>query len=41
MKFMALDKDGNDVYLSNSSYGLAMDQEEYKDIQFHFTSEIE
>lgn len=39
-KFMAVDKDGRDVYLSNSSYGLTMDQDEYKDIQFHFTSEI-
>ena len=41
MKFMAIDKDGNDVYLSNSSYGLQMDQSEYEDINFHFTSEIQ
>ena len=39
-KFMAKDKFGRDVYLSNSSYGLTMDQEEYKDISFHFTSEF-
>ena len=41
MKFMAIDKDGKDVYLSNSSYGLQMDQDEYKNIEFHYTSETD
>ncbi len=34
------DKDGNSVYLAPSSFMLRMEQENYPDIQFHFTSEF-
>ncbi len=37
---MALDKHGRDVFLADTSYGLALAQENFKDIKFHFTSEF-
>ena len=37
---MAVDKHGRDVYLADTSYGLALAQENFKDIRFHFTSEF-
>ncbi len=37
---MALDKHGRDVYLADTSYGLALAQENFKDIRFFFTSEF-
>ncbi len=37
---MAVDKHGRDVYLADTSYGLALAQENFKDIRFYFTSEF-
>ncbi len=37
---MATDKHGRDVFLADTSYGLALAQENFKDIRFHFTSEF-
>ncbi len=37
---MAVDKHGRDVYLADTSYGLALAQENFKDIEFFFTSEF-
>lgn len=37
---MAKDKDGNLVFLAESAWQLRMAQENYPDIQFHFTSEF-
>ena len=37
---MAVDKQGRDVFLADTSYGLALAQENFKDIRFHFTSEF-
>ena len=37
---MAVDKHGRDVFLADTSYGLALAQENFKDIRFHFTSEF-
>ncbi|MFI3323782.1 MAG: peptide chain release factor 3 [Rikenellaceae bacterium] len=37
---MAIDKHGRDVYLADTSYGLALAQENFKEIRFHFTSEF-
>lgn len=37
---MALDKEGRLVFLAESPYALTMAMENYKDIQFHFTSEF-
>ncbi|MFI3318184.1 MAG: peptide chain release factor 3 [Rikenellaceae bacterium] len=37
---MATDKHGNDVFLADTSYALALAQENFKDIKFHFTSEF-
>lgn len=39
-QYMALDKDGRDVYLADSSYVLMMAQQDFPDIKFHFTSEF-
>ena len=39
-KYMALDKENRNVYLSDSSYGLNMDIQEYPEISFHFKSEF-
>ncbi|MFI3264937.1 MAG: peptide chain release factor 3 [Rikenellaceae bacterium] len=37
---MAVDKHGRDVFLADTSYGLALAQENFKDIHFYFTSEF-
>ena len=37
---MAVDKHGRDVFLADTSYALALAQENFKDITFKFTSEI-
>lgn len=37
---MARDKHGRDVFLADTSYGLALAQDNFKDIRFHFTSEF-
>ncbi len=39
-QYMALDKDGRDVFLADSSYVLQMAQEDFKHVRFHFTSEF-
>lgn len=39
-QYMALDKDGRDVYLADSGYVLMMAQQDFPDIKFHFTSEF-
>ena len=39
-QYMAKDKDGRDVFLADSGYVLTMAQQDYCDIQFHFTSEF-
>ncbi len=39
-QYMALDKDGRDVFMADSAYVLQMAQQDYKHIQFHFTSEF-
>ncbi|NOU46069.1 MAG: peptide chain release factor 3 [Bacteroidales bacterium] len=38
--YMALDKDGRDVFLADSPYSLQISMEKYPDIKFHFTSEF-
>ena len=38
--YIALDKDGRDVFLADSPYALQTSMEKYKDIRFHFTSEF-
>ncbi len=37
---MAIDKHGRDVFLADTSYSLALAQEKFQDIRFHFTSEF-
>ena len=37
---MATDKRGRDVFMADSAFILQMTQEEFKDIRFHFTSEL-
>ncbi|MBT6766319.1 MAG: peptide chain release factor 3, partial [Prolixibacteraceae bacterium] len=37
---MAYDKFGRDVFMADSTFILQMAQDEFKDIQFHFTSEF-
>lgn len=37
---MAVDKHGRDVFLADTSYALALAQDNFKDIRFHFTSEF-
>ncbi len=37
---MAVDKQGRDVFLADSSYMLQMAQQNFEDIEFHFTSEF-
>ncbi|MCQ2340433.1 MAG: GTP-binding protein [Paludibacteraceae bacterium] len=39
-QYMATDKDGRDVFMADSAYILNMAQNDYKHIQFHFTSEF-
>ena len=38
-QYMALDKEGRDVFLADSAYVLSMAQQDFKHIKFHFTSE--
>ena len=38
-QYMAKDKEGRDVFLADSGYMLQMAQQDFKHIQFHFTSE--
>ena len=40
VQYMALDKEGRDVYLADSSYVLTMAQHDFPSIRFHFTSEF-
>ena len=37
---MAIDKHGRDVFLADTSYALALAQENFKEIKFKFTSEV-
>lgn len=39
-QYMAIDKEGRDVFLADSNYVLMMAQQDFKDIKFHFTSEF-
>lgn len=39
--YIALDKDGRDVFLADSPYSLQTAMEKYPDIQFYFTSEFQ
>ena len=39
-QFMALDREGRDVFLADSSYVLSMAQQDFPKIKFHFTSEF-
>jgi peptide chain release factor 3 len=39
-QYMALDKEGQDVYLADSAYVLTMAQQDFPDIHFHFSSEF-
>ena len=39
-QYMALDKEGREVYLADSSYVLTMAQQDFPSIRFHFTSEF-
>ncbi len=39
-QYMALDRDGRDVFLADSSYVLAMAQQDFQHIKFHFTSDF-
>ncbi len=39
-QYMALDKDGRDVFLAESGYLLSMAQSDFPNIKFHFTSEF-
>ncbi len=39
-QFMALDREGRDVFLADSSYVLQMAQSDFPKIKFHFTSEF-
>ncbi|MDD3078869.1 MAG: peptide chain release factor 3 [Paludibacter sp.] len=39
-QYMAVDKDGRDVFLADSGYVLQMAQNDFENIQFHFTSEF-
>jgi peptide chain release factor 3 len=38
-QYMALDRDGRDVFLADSGYVLQMAQQDFKHIRFHFTNE--
>lgn len=38
--FLAMDKEGRDVFLADSPYSLQVAMEKYPDIKFHFTSEF-
>ena len=39
-QYMALDQEGRDVFLADSSYMLQMAQQDFPDIRFHFSSEF-
>lgn len=39
-QYMALDRDGRDVFLADSSYVLRMAEQDFDHIKFHFTSEF-
>ena len=39
-QYMALDREGRDVYMADSSYVLTMAQQDFPGIKFHFTSEF-
>lgn len=39
-QFMAIDRDGRDVFLADSNYVLQMAQSDFPKIKFHFTSEF-
>lgn len=39
-QYMAVDKEGRDVFLADSGYVLQMAQNDFKNIKFHFTSEF-
>jgi len=39
-QYMAVDREGRDVFLADSQYMLQMSQEDFKHIKFHFTSEF-
>ncbi len=39
-QFMAIDKEGRDVFLADSNYVLQMAQNDFKEIKFHFSSEF-
>lgn len=39
-QYLALDKEGRDVFLADSEYVLKMAQNDFKDIRFHFSSEF-
>ena len=40
MQYIAVDKDGRDVFLADSAYVLQMAQQDFPHIHFHFTSEF-
>ena len=39
-QYMALDREGRDVFLADSGYVLTMAQQDFPHIHFHFTSEF-
>lgn len=39
-QFMAIDREGRDVFLADSGYVLTMAQQDFPDIRFHFSSEF-
>ena len=39
-QYMALDREGRDVFLADSGYVLTMAQQDFEHLQFHFTSEF-
>jgi peptide chain release factor 3 len=39
-QFMAIDRDGRDVFMADSNYVLQMAQSDFPKIKFHFTSEF-
>jgi peptide chain release factor 3 len=39
-KYLAKDKQGQLVFLADSSFSLQMTQQKFKEIKFHFTSEF-
>lgn len=39
-QFMAVDKEGRDVFLADSGYVLQMAQNDFPKIRFHFSSEF-